>query len=131
MTASGEPPVLQPPTSVGPAWAAAIAAGALGWILTMVLGDRQEAWDSPYYFKATYPMFALTAVALGYLHPVRPWRWALGIALGQAAVAFVRNPTANLLPLGLIMFALYSAPLILAAMAGTRFRRWRDDRKGI
>lgn len=114
-----------PPRS-GPLWLAALLVGAAGWILTMVLGERQEAWDSPLYYRATYPLFAVTAVVLGYLRPGHPWRWALGIALGQAVAAFVRNPTGNLLPVGLVVFIVYSLPLILAAMFGTRLRRWRE-----
>jgi len=57
--------------------------------------------------------------------PGRPWLAPLGIALGQALVAFVRNPTANLLPLGLIVFAVLAAPLVLAGLLGARLRRWR------
>lgn len=123
---SAEPPLQTSPKRVWQPWLIALAAGATGWILTMVLGNRKEAWDSPYYYQLAYPLFGLTAVALGYFWPGQPWRWAFGIALGQALVAFVRNPTANLLPLGLIVFAIYSSPLILAAMFGTRIRRWRD-----
>ncbi len=126
MNGSEEPPVVTPPQPVWPPWVAAFAVGAIGWILVMILGNRSEAWDSPYYFQIAYPLFALAAVVLGYLRPGRPWRWALGIALGQAFVAIVRNPTANLLPLGLIVFAIYSSPLILAAMLGTKLRRWRN-----
>ncbi len=126
MSESTEPPAMNSRQRVWPAWVAALAAGAVGWILTMLLGDRREAWDSPYYFQIAYPLFALTAAVLGYLRPGHPWRWALGLALGQALVAFVQNPTANLLPLGLIAFAIYSSPLILAAMFGTKLRRWRE-----
>lgn len=105
---------------------AALLAGGVGWTLAAVFGGRTEAWDSPVYYQVAYPFFGITAVLLGYFRPGHPWRWALGIALGQALVAFARNPTGNLLPLGLIAFAIYSAPLILAARLGTRIRRWRE-----
>lgn len=105
---------------------AALLAGGTGWALAAGLGGRVEAWDSPVYYQVAYPFFALMAGLLGYIRPGHPWRWALGIALGQALVAFARNPTGNLLTLGLIAFAIYSAPLILAARLGTRIRRWRE-----
>jgi hypothetical protein len=124
VTGSPEPPA---PPRTWPAWVAALAVGALGWGLTMLLSGRSEAWDSPLYLRFTYPLLGVTAATLGYLRPGRPWRWALGLALGQALVALVRDPSGNLLPLGLIAFAVSAAPLIVAAIAGQRLRRWRDD----
>jgi hypothetical protein len=41
----------------------------------------------------------------------------------QAVVAFVQNPTANLLPLGLFVFALYGALCLLPAWMGATRRR--------
>jgi hypothetical protein len=124
-----DPPVLPPsPPSppVWPAWVAALGIGAAGWLLTLLLGGRREAWDSPLYYQVAYPLFGLTAAVLGYLRPGRPWRWALALALGQALVALGRDPTANLLPLGLVAFGVFSAPLILPAQLGSRLRRWRE-----
>jgi hypothetical protein len=92
----------------------------------MLLGERAEAWDSPLYLRFAYPVFALTAAVLGYVRPGRPWRWAAGIALGQALVALARDPAANLLPLGLVAFAVSAAPLVVATVIGQRIRRWRD-----
>lgn len=126
MNGPAEPPLLKPPQPAWPAWVAALAAGAFGWWLAGRISGRQEAWDSPAYYQIAYPLFAATTVVLGYCWPRHPWRWALGIAFGQALVAFVRNPTANLLPLGLVAFAVYSAPLILTGRLGTRLRRWRE-----
>jgi hypothetical protein len=120
-----EPPVLPKPSPAWQGWLSALVVGAIGWGLACQLSGRKEAWDSPYYFQLAYPLFALASVALGYFWPGRPWRWALGIALGQALVAFAKNPTASLMPLGVIVFAIYSAPLILTAMLGNRLHRWR------
>ena len=44
----------------------------------------------------------------------------------QAVVAFVQNPTANLLPIGLLVFAFYGAVCLVPALAGARLRRWID-----
>ena len=125
MSDPAEPPLLPKLSPAWQGWACAVVIGAIGWALACHLSGRKEAWDSPAYFQLSYPLFALMAVMLGYFWPGHPWRWALGIALGQALVAFAKNPTANLLPLGLIVFAVYSAPLILPAMLGSRLHRWR------
>ncbi len=129
MSDPAEPPLLHPPRPQWPAWLVALLIGGAGWILVMKLGHRREAWDSPYYFQLAYPLFGLTTLALGYFRPGRPWRWPLGIAVGQALIAFIHNPTANLLPLGLIAFGVMSVPLILPALLGRRIRRWRDTRQ--
>ena len=45
----------------------------------------------------------------------------------RALVAILQNPTANLMPFGLIMFAFFGGlcaiPAVLAAMVGKRFAR--------
>lgn len=122
-----QPPLLNPPPSRWRPFALAVAVGALGWIVTSALTDRKEAWDSPFYFQVAYPAFALITALFGYFSPGRPWLAPLGIALGQALVAFVKNPTANLLPLGLIVFVVLAAPLMVAGVIGTRLRRWREQ----
>lgn len=125
---STEPPALLPNRPSWPAWLAAVLVGAFGWWLAGRLSGKQEAWDSPAYFQLAYPLFALATVVLGYFWPGHAWRWALGLALGQALVMFARNPSGSLMPLGLIVFMIYSAPLILTGRLGARLRRWRDAR---
>ena len=46
----------------------------------------------------------------------------------QAVVAFVQNPTANLLPLGLIVFAMFGVICLVPTLVGAWFRRWYDRR---
>ena len=130
MNGSAEPPLLPQPRPAGPAWLAALVVGAFGWWLACRLSGHAEAWDAPAYFRIAYPLFALATVILGYLRPGHAWRWAVGIALGQALVMFVRNPTGSLMPLGLLVFMIYSAPLILTGRLGARLRQWRDRRSG-
>jgi hypothetical protein len=57
--------------------------------------------------------------------PSRPWRWVLAAMFTQAAILFLSDPSANLLPLGLIAFAVLSLPLMIPAAIGARLGRKR------
>ena len=110
--------------------AAAIAAafGAAGWLAIGLLTHRTEAWDSEYYFSWFFPSLAVVMVGLGYFAPDRPGRLAFLPFAGQAVVMFVRNPTANLMPLGVILLAVYGAVFMVPAVAGGALRRWLEAR---
>jgi hypothetical protein len=108
------------------AYTLAAGAGAIGWIAIAALTDRREAWDSDLYFTWFLPSIALIVGALAYFAPERAWRWAFAPFAAQAVVAFVQNPTANLLPLGLIVFAFYGALCLIPVKVGTAIRRRLD-----
>lgn len=112
-------------TTLQPKWAYAIGtvAGAGGWITISQLAHRREAWDSELYFTWFLPSIALVVAALAFVAPERAWRWAFVPFGAQAAVAVVQNPTANLLPLGLLVFAFYGGLCLLPVWVGTRLRR--------
>jgi hypothetical protein len=69
----------------------------------------------------------VVACIVAFIVPEKPWRWAMIPFAAQALVAILQNPTANLMPLGLIMFAIFGGlcaiPAALAAMVGRRFAR--------
>lgn len=112
-----------------PLWIVAIAAGGAGWWSICWLSGRREAWDVSEYGSIAYPLFALTTLVLGYLGRIGAWRWPLGLALGQFAGATLHEgELSNLWPLSLVIFAMYSAPLLATAWYGARLRRWRDGR---
>jgi hypothetical protein len=96
----------------------------MGWIAISQLTHRREAWDSELYFSWFLPSIALVVAAVSYFAPDRVWRWAFAPFAAQAVVAFIGNPGANLLPLGLIVFAFYGALCLLPALAGSKIRRW-------
>jgi len=112
-------------TTLSPKIAYAVAAlvGAAGWILIGQATHRTEAWDSELYFSWFLPSLALIVAALGFFAPERFWRWAFVPFVAQALVAFVQNPGANLLPLGLVVFAFYGTICLLPAWAGAGIRR--------
>lgn len=87
------------------------------------LTGRREAWDSGLYFAWFLPSAALVVAALAFFAPERSWRWAFVPFGAQAVVAFIQNPTANLLPLGLVIFAFYGALCLLPVGLGAGLRR--------
>lgn len=102
-----------------------VGVGAATWIAVSTLGGRREAWDSPLYFTVALPVIAITASVLAYRVPVRVWRWAMFPFWAQALVAFVQDPTANLLPLGLIVFSILGAICLVPASIGAAIGRRR------
>ena len=105
------------------ALAAAITLGAVSWLVVAHVTGRREAWDSELYFTAVLPSMALLAGLLAFVAPERPWQWAFWPFAGQAAVAFIQNPTASLMPLGLIVFAFFGAFCLIPAYLGAWLRR--------
>ena len=118
-------------TTLHPRWAYAIAAaaGAVGWVAISMLTGRREAWDSELYFTWFLPSLALVVAALAFFAMDRAWRWAFVAFGAQAIMAFVQNPTANLLPMGLVVFAFYGAICLLPVRVGAGLRR-RLERSG-
>ncbi len=109
-----------------PYWAAATTTviGAALWVYIAWTTDRVEAWDSDLYFPFAFPAIALVAAVVSFFVPQRSWRWAMLPFAGQALVAFIENPTANLLPLGLVMFAVLGAVCMIPAAVGAAIGRW-------
>lgn len=110
----------------GPPYAIALAGGTALWLVTMAVSGRNEAWDSPLYWQAAYPLAILLSAALGYFAPERPWRWALAAMWVQAVVmVFTSGGSFGLLPLGLILFGVLAVPPVAAALIAARLRRRR------
>lgn len=108
------------------AYAISLGSGLVVWVGLMLFGNRKEGWDHPFYFSVGMPFLFLVALYLGYRNPVRVWRWGVLPMAAQAVVAILKNPTANLLPLGLVFLAFLSLPLIGGAYLGARLNRSRD-----
>ncbi len=107
------------------AYLCACAAGAITWIATTLLSHRSEAWDASLYWVAAYPALGLVLAWISFEMPLRPWRWVLAAMFTQAAVLFLSDPSGNLLPLGLIAFAVLSLPLMIPATIGALLGRKR------
>lgn len=100
-----------------------VMSGIAVWLTISFFTGEREAWDSRYYFTYGLPLMVLLAGVLGFVVPNRPWRWAVTVMASQALVAILQNPTANLLPLGLLVFVVLSIPLLISAYLGGVLRR--------
>jgi len=102
--------------------ALAILLRAADWELIRQFGSRREAWDDLLYWQLGYPLLLLAAFVLGLVWRERPRRWVVLLIAGQVAwslaLALRADGVPNLLPLGLMMFALLGIPCVLAAYAG-------------
>jgi hypothetical protein len=97
--------------------------GAAGWIVITRITGKREAWDSELYFSWFLPSMALVIALLAYWVPDRAWRWAFVPFGAQAVVAVAQNPSGSLLPLGLMVFAVYGALCLVAVVIGKAVRR--------
>jgi hypothetical protein len=112
-----------------PLWATltTAAVGAATWIIVAMLGGKTEAWDSELYFAAL-PVIGLAAGVVSYLAPARFWRWAFFPFVAQALVMTAQSSSGGaglaLLPLGLLIFAIFGAfctiPAAIGAVAGRK-----------
>ncbi len=101
---------------------AAAAGGALIWVLISTASGKREAWDSELYFSIGMPAVCLLAALLGFLEPKRTWRWGAAPLAGQFLAMLVMVGPGNLLPLGMIVFAVLAIPPILVARLGAYLR---------
>jgi hypothetical protein len=96
----------------------AVAIGAAIWIFIAAVTGRREAWDSGAYFAIGMPLACLLSFSLGVVEPTRSWRWGLAPFAGQFLSLLVMQGVGNLLPLGVIAFAVLSIPAVIAARIG-------------
>jgi hypothetical protein len=107
-------------------WAYAVAAlaGAVSWLAIAHATSRREAWDSEIYFVYALPGLWLFCGVLGALAPSAAWRWGFVMFFAQAVVMIVQTHGGSLLPLGVMLFAIFGVIGAGSAQAGAWLRRW-------
>jgi hypothetical protein len=106
-------------------YAVALAVGICVWLAVAHTTGKREAWDSEVYFSFGMPIVCAISLLLGAAQPRRSWRWGATPLAGQFATMLVTQGVGNLLPLGVIVFAILSIPSILTARLGAYARkRW-------
>ncbi len=98
------------------------------WALVSTLLDKREAWDSELYFTVGIPAVCLLAAVLGYLEPLRPWRWGVAPQVGQLACMLLMQGVGSMLPIGVIMLAILSIPAMITAWMGAAVGRRVESR---
>ena len=97
--------------------------GAMAWIGFSLYAGGGEAWDHPAYWRVGYPLLCLLAGIGGYAVPAKPQVWPFLLMGGQLLVMFGQNPSANLLPLGVLLLAIMAVPMLVPAYLGAFLRR--------
>ncbi|HXF54769.1 MAG TPA: hypothetical protein VNK52_11660 [Hyphomicrobiaceae bacterium] len=101
-------------------YAASTVCGLVVYMIITVATGKNEAWDDGIYYFVGIPFMSVVAFVLGYLFPIKPWRWAVSMAGGQALGAMMFGSSLNLLPLAMIFMAIVSLPQFLAAFIGSK-----------
>jgi len=87
------------------------------------LSGRREAWDSAQYWTIGLPLVAVVSVAIGFLSQQTDWIWTLVVVPSQVMTMVLRSRAGGgLWPLTLVLSSILSAPFVLAAFIGSKFR---------
>ncbi len=100
--------------------AASFLCGLVVYLAIVLATGRNEAWDDASYYVLGIPFMCIVAFVIGYRFPVKPWRWALWMAGGQALGALLNGSSLSLLPFALIFMTVISVPQFVAARFGSR-----------
>jgi hypothetical protein len=102
-------------TSVKLPYAITIIGGMVLWTLTAAIGGRTEPWDTHGYWSVAYPLSIALSAVLGYVFPIRAWRWGLLLTFMQAGVMIIGGAGLGMLPIGLALLGILSLPAVAAA----------------
>lgn len=100
--------------------AASFLCGLIVYVSIVAATGRNEAWDDGSYYLLGVPFMCSVAFMIGYLFPIKPWRWALWMAGGQAVGALLNGSSLSLLPFAVIFMTMISIPQFIAARFGSR-----------
>ena len=100
---------------------AAIICGVSVWIFVSAVSGKKEAWDSGLYFSVGMSVVCVMSAVLGFSEPSRSWRWGVTPLVGQFFWMLLTQGPGNLLPLGVVAFAILSVPSIITAQIGAFF----------
>jgi hypothetical protein len=115
--------------AVAAALATALGAQLLAGIQTgdVARAFARELVDLGPYWLVALPVCYLAAGVLGYVGPVRTWRWIVTILAIHALYTFVSAGSGlSLWPLALVMYLVIALPGIVTGWLGGLIRRYRD-----
>ena len=99
---------------------ASFLCGLAVYLIIILATGRNEAWDDGSYYFLGMPLMCIVAFLIGYLFPLKPWRWSLSMAAGQTVGALLGGSSLSLLPLAIIFMVVISMPQFIAAAFGSK-----------
>lgn len=100
-------------------WLSGIA-GLLIALLVSSLADQAVPWTAGLYYWLGWPLMCAVVALVTWWYPLRAWRWALTMAVGQV-FAVILSGAGDLAPIALIYATLLSVPqFIVASMMSSR-----------
>ena len=102
---------------------AAVATGIVLELGVAALATEREAWDSAIFWVAGLPLSILAAFFIGRRSRGNDWLWAGLIAPAHVLTMMIRNREIGAFwPLTIVFSVVLSAPFIVSALIGSRFR---------
>jgi hypothetical protein len=95
-------------------------ASLMVWLLVSVAGGGGEAWDKAAYWSVGLPALYLAGGVGACLTKVSAWKLALWSGLGQFTGLLLTASGLSMWPIGLLLLALLSLPVLAVAQAA----RW-------
>jgi len=107
----------------------AIAVGIIVELAIRAIAGVQEAWNSPYYLLAGYPVICATSFLLAFFDPARKWQWAVWPMLSNLTLLLIEGGIGSLWPIALLLNGFWFAIPVLTAHLGVyAARRMRANR---
>ena len=107
--------------------AIALSIGATVWTVFKVIAQSQDPTELFSYWKIGYPISIVLSGIMGIIFPYRPWRWGICIIWVQFVMGLVTTRgDLNLLPPGIVFYALLTVPCIISGNIGSWLSgRWK------
>jgi len=100
---------------INPILVAVFIASLVVWALVSASAGGREAWDSGAYWSVGLPAVYLAGGLAAYVSRVNAWRIGLWSGLGQFAGLLLTASGLSLWPLGMMLLAVLSLPVVAAA----------------
>lgn len=99
--------------------ALALSFGVMVWSVFKFIAPSQDPTALLSYWKIGYPVSIVLSGFMGIFFPDRPWRWGIIIMFVQLFIeAITTKGDLNLLPPGIVFFALLSIPCMISGHVG-------------
>lgn len=100
----------------------ALAIGFMFCLIISVISGWHEPWDTAIFWLPGYLILIILAAAMGWRYPSAPWQSGRDIGIGEfiaiILIGIVKGDGFGLLPLGLMMMAFLTLPLVIANWMG-------------